>query len=70
MERRMYQWPGPGKVDNEGIEWFACDPYPTWYRWVDGELDTDEPPEIREVSEEEHMEMKKSNRDYWRSRYV
>lgn len=22
-----------GRVDTDGIEWFACDPYPTWYRW-------------------------------------
>lgn len=25
-------------MDTDGIEWFACDPYPTWYRWDDGEL--------------------------------
>lgn len=24
----------PGRVDKKGIEWWACDPYPTWYRWV------------------------------------
>jgi hypothetical protein len=26
------------RLDNEGVEWFACDPYPTWYRRVDGEV--------------------------------
>lgn len=28
----------PGRVDRDGIEWWACDPYPTWYRWEDGKL--------------------------------
>ena len=23
---------GP-RVDIDGVAWFACDPYPTWYRW-------------------------------------
>jgi hypothetical protein len=26
------------RLDNEGVEWVACDPYPTWYRRVHGEL--------------------------------
>lgn len=29
-----------GRLDTDGIVWFACDPYPTWYRWEDGELYT------------------------------
>lgn len=35
-----YRWePGvPGRLDVNGVEWWACDPYPTWYRWDDGEL--------------------------------
>ena len=28
----------PGRMDVHGVEWFACDPYPTWYRWKDGKL--------------------------------
>lgn len=31
----------PGRLDINGIEWWACDPYPTWFRWEDGELFTD-----------------------------
>lgn len=31
----------PGRLDINGIEWWACDPYPTWYRWDDEELRTD-----------------------------
>lgn len=64
MERRMYQWPGPGKVDNGGIEWFACDPYITWFRWEDGELYTDSPPEVELTDEEREVAME-SNRKYW-----
>ena len=26
---------GQGRYDVNGVEWFACDPYPTWYRVVD-----------------------------------
>jgi hypothetical protein len=32
---------GPGRLDIDGVEWWACDPYPTWYRWENGELFTD-----------------------------
>lgn len=28
---------GP-RFDADGVAWFACDPYPTWYRWDDGRL--------------------------------
>ena len=29
-----YGTPGePGRLDVNGVEWFACDPYPTWFRW-------------------------------------
>ena len=64
-DRRMYQWPGPGKVDNEGVEWFACDPYITWYRWEGGELYTDPPPEVDKLTDEEYEAAKESNRKYW-----
>lgn len=30
----------PGRLDIDGVEWWACDPYPTWYRWENGELFT------------------------------
>lgn len=30
----------PGRKDLDGVEWWACDPYPTWYRWENGELHT------------------------------
>lgn len=33
----------PGRLDVNGVEWWACDPYPTWYRWVDGKLSEDRP---------------------------
>ena len=29
---------GPGRRDVNDVEWWACDPYPTWYRWENGEL--------------------------------
>jgi hypothetical protein len=31
---------GPGRLDIDGVEWWACDPYPTWFRWENGELFT------------------------------
>lgn len=24
---------GQGRLDKQGIEWYACDPYPYWYRY-------------------------------------
>lgn len=27
----------PGRLDVNGVEWWACDPYPTWFRWDDME---------------------------------
>lgn len=30
----------PGRKDIDGVEWWACDPYPTWYRWENNELFT------------------------------
>lgn len=31
----------PGRLDVNGVEWWACDPYPTWYYWdEDGVLHT------------------------------
>lgn len=31
----------PGRLDINGVEWWACDPYPTWFRWENGELRLD-----------------------------
>lgn len=34
--REPYRWDSPetpGRLDVNGVEWWACDPYPTWYRW-------------------------------------
>lgn len=34
MGDRPYSDPEkPGRKDATGLEWWACDPYPTWYRW-------------------------------------
>ena len=30
----------PGRKDVNGVEWWACDPYPTWFRWEGGVLYT------------------------------
>jgi len=26
----------PGRLDRDGVQWWACDPYPCWFRWPDG----------------------------------
>lgn len=31
---------GEGRLDVNGVRWWACDPYPTWYRWEGRELFT------------------------------
>lgn len=28
----------PGRLDVNGVEWWATDPYPHWYRMVDNEI--------------------------------
>lgn len=38
--RKWYWESGEGRLDLEGVEWFTCDPYPTWFRWENGELFT------------------------------
>lgn len=38
--RWTYSHPNGGRTDVDGTIWFACDPYPTWYRWEEGELYT------------------------------
>ena len=34
------QWteghPDGPRLDSDGVAWYACDPYPTWYRWEGG----------------------------------
>jgi hypothetical protein len=32
--------PDGGRIDVDGVEWFACDPYPTWFTWSGGNLIT------------------------------
>lgn len=31
---------GQPRLDKDGVGWYACDPYPTWYRWENGKLIT------------------------------
>ena len=31
-DRRWYYESGKGRLDINGLEWFTCDPYGTWYR--------------------------------------
>ncbi len=33
-----FEHPDGGRIDVNGVEWFACDPYPTFYRRENGEL--------------------------------
>lgn len=33
MSRQFDDPNQPGRKDINGVEWWACDPYPTWYRW-------------------------------------
>ncbi len=35
-----YRSGSPGRFDVNGVEWHACDPYPTWYRYEGGTLFT------------------------------
>lgn len=56
-ERQWSNVHKPGRMDVDGVSWWACDPYPTWYRWAKGrELIRrdweDAPPFMDEVTEE------------------
>lgn len=31
--RWTHDHPDGPRLDVNGVAWFACDPYPTWYRW-------------------------------------
>ena len=31
------EWP-EGRLDEHGVRWFACDPYPHWFRREDGDV--------------------------------
>lgn len=43
--RRWTMSSGVPRMDVDGNAWFACDPYPTWFRYEDGELiEPDEEP--------------------------
>lgn len=41
MADEPYRGGGPGRFDINGHEWWACDPYPTWFRWEGNELHTE-----------------------------
>lgn len=47
----------PGRLDVNGVEWWACDPYPTWYRWEDGQLFTNH---ARWPADDPHAELAKA----------
>lgn len=32
-DERPYTYGKPGRLDVDGVEWWACSPYPHWYRW-------------------------------------
>lgn len=57
---RPYTWEtGVGRLDRDGVEWFACDPYPTWFRWADGKLITKALPDFadsRRAENRDHIE--------------
>lgn len=36
----------PGLTDKDGVVWYACDPYPTWYRWEGKKLLTTRRPQV------------------------
>jgi hypothetical protein len=42
-EIRPYTDGTQGRTDVDGVVWFACDPYPTWYRWENSVLYTADP---------------------------
>ena len=39
--RFTFEHPGGPRADVHGVLWFACDPYPTWYRWDDNAVGDD-----------------------------
>lgn len=32
---RRWTFEDEPRLDKDGTEWYACDPYPTWYRWTE-----------------------------------
>lgn len=37
LGRRAFDDPArTGRLDRDGVQWWACDPYPCWFRWPDG----------------------------------
>lgn len=40
LDGKQYRRGTPGRLDVNGVEWWACDPYPTWYRWEGDHLYT------------------------------
>lgn len=37
---RRWTFEDEPRLDKAGTPWYACDPYPTWYRWEDKRLIT------------------------------
>lgn len=31
---RRWTFEDEPRLDKDGTEWYACDPYPTWFRWT------------------------------------
>lgn len=58
LNDQPYTGGNPGRIDSSGVEWFACSPYPTWYRWEGDELihlgDGDYASDYGEYGWEEH----------------
>ena len=60
MTDKKYPWSNsnePGRMDVDGVEWWACSPYPTWYRWAEGHklvrrVASTAPPFMDEITEE------------------
>lgn len=58
---RKYKFPSPGRLDVNGVEWWACDPYPTWFRWEDGHLYTNHAAWTEEEYPEDELERNKTS---------
>lgn len=57
MSDRPFTAPGRGRKDKDGIEWWACDPYPTWFRHEGVELilPEEEPDWAIEINDESEI---------------
>lgn len=61
---------GP-RVDAEGVEWYACDPYPTWYRYsLKGDLTVGSPDFSHEASTAKVILFRESGKYYTEKEWV